>query len=213
MNPTGSPSWYLAGLLLMQGLTILSTVFIALLTLRMNARNKVNARRARRDRRQTREQIFARIDELSHKIAANAPIALKPSEATIEGLDQESRGVVVLFVDDMASNRMLMARRLTRSGYTVLEAHNGVEALKMLWGNKVDAVVSDMMMPGMNGLRLCEAIRAIDRFKHLPFLLFTMAYDEVDGSKLAGMAGVDAFVVNPATVDELLKRLDELLKH
>lgn len=209
---------------LMQFLTLMSTTWIAFLTIRMQHQAKINARRARRARRQNKEEmlasiesaglmrkdeIIAGVDALSKQIAETSDAILKTATAVMP--HHEPRGIVVLFVDDTASNRMIMNLRLTQAGYIVLEAHNGDEALNMLYQNHVDAVISDLVMAPMNGLRLCETMRGIPRFKHLPFILFTMNWDQLGGPEAARLAGVDAFVVKPANIEALLHALEEKL--
>ncbi len=73
---------------------------------------------------------------------------------------------VVLVVDDSKAQRRILSVNLARWGYTVLEAGSGAEALEICKSNGVDLVVSDWMMPGMNGLDFCKAFRALrqDRY-------------------------------------------------
>jgi len=67
----------------------------------------------------------------------------------------------LLLVDDDAMNRDALARRLTRSGYQVLTADNGAAALRMIREGRIDAVLLDVMMPGMSGLETLRQLRQV----------------------------------------------------
>jgi CheY-like chemotaxis protein/anti-sigma regulatory factor (Ser/Thr protein kinase) len=84
------------------------------------------------------------------------------------------QGKTILVVDDNATNRRLLELQLERNGCDVVSASGGSEALiALLRSQTVDAVVSDLQMPGMDGLMLAEAIRTHERFKRLPIVLLT----------------------------------------
>src|ERR1700733_11878921 len=76
-------------------------------------------------------------------------------------------------VDDIATNRELLRERFEAAGPTTFEAADGVEALQILSREKVDAVVSDILMPRMDGYRLCYEIRTNDRLRDLPIVIYT----------------------------------------
>ena len=65
----------------------------------------------------------------------------------------------LLIVDDLATNRKLLRVTLEAEGHNILEAADGVEALQILARETVDAVISDILMPNMDGFRLCHEIR------------------------------------------------------
>ena len=67
----------------------------------------------------------------------------------------------LLLVDDDAMNRDALSRRLARSGYTVLTADSGAAALEMVGAHRIDAVLLDVMMPGMSGLETLRQLRQI----------------------------------------------------
>jgi CheY-like chemotaxis protein len=76
--------------------------------------------------------------------------------------------VNLLIVDDHATNRKLLRAQLEAKGHAVFEAHDGVEALALLERQRVDAVISDILMPRMDGYRLCYEIRAHARLESRP---------------------------------------------
>ena len=86
-----------------------------------------------------------------------------------------SRGKVytILLVDDERLVRMIAKRRLNTLHYRILEAENGREAFEILQREKVDLVLSDWMMPELDGLGLCQAIKQDERLRSIHFILMT----------------------------------------
>lgn len=104
----------------------------------------------------------------------------------------------LLIVDDHAINLKLLRAQLEAEGHAVLEAANGVEALQVLGREGVDAVISDILMPNMDGFRLCHEIRTSDKFHDLPFILYTSTYNSPEDRQLAQIVGADRYVVKPS---------------
>lgn len=115
----------------------------------------------------------------------------------------------ILLVDDEQALLRSVARSLRFEGYHVVPASSGEEALEMLPVATPDAIVLDVMMPGLDGLATCRALRAAgDR---TPVLMLT-AKSEV-GDRVAGLdAGADDYLVKPFAYEELLARLRALLR-
>jgi CheY-like chemotaxis protein len=113
----------------------------------------------------------------------------------------------LLIVDDIAINRRLLKVTLEEQGYSVLEAGDGVEALQILDRETVDAVISDVLMPNMDGFRLCCEIRKSDRFHALPFIILTSTYTSPADRKLAQAVGADRYLTKPAPVAAILDAL------
>jgi two-component system, OmpR family, response regulator MprA len=115
----------------------------------------------------------------------------------------------ILVVDDEPAVRASLERALRLEGYDIALAANGAEALAALEKDDTDAVVLDVMMPGVDGLEVCRTMRRSgDR---TPVLMLT-ARDAVS-DRVAGLdAGADDYVVKPFALDELLARLRALLR-
>ncbi|MDB6037826.1 MAG: hypothetical protein JWM99_1667, partial [Verrucomicrobiales bacterium] len=79
----------------------------------------------------------------------------------------------VLIVDDLPTNLKLLRAVLEAEGLTVFAAADGIEALQVLELEKVDAIISDILMPRMDGYRLCFEVRKNERLKRLPFIFYT----------------------------------------
>jgi len=116
----------------------------------------------------------------------------------------------LLIVDDHATNLRLLRAQLEAGGHTVFEAANGVEALQVLEREKsVEGVVSDILMPNMDGFRLCLEIRKSRTFSELPFIVYTSTYDSPEDRQLAQSVGADHYLTKPAPVAEILGALHE----
>src|SRR5688572_21505586 len=118
----------------------------------------------------------------------------------------------VLVVDDIAGNLKLLRVTLEGEGIAVGEAVDGVTALAALRGDKFDAVISDILMPRMDGYRLCREIRLDPRLRDLPFIAYTSTYLSPGDEQLALRSGADRYLRKPAPVGILLRMLDELLQ-
>jgi len=119
--------------------------------------------------------------------------------------------LTILIVDDLPINLKLLRAQLEGEGHTVVDAHNGVEALAVLDRQKVDVIVSDILMPVMDGYRLCHEVRKSERFRHLPFIAYTSTYVSPSDEKLSIDLGADKYLRKPATVGELMRTIEEAL--
>ncbi len=100
----------------------------------------------------------------------------------------------VLLVDDSPVTRTLMAARLQGHGFDVVTATDGQEGLEAARGETLDAVVSDVMMPRLDGFQLCRALRAEPGFEALPIVLMSAVFVEEEDRDLALRAGANAYV-------------------
>ena len=117
----------------------------------------------------------------------------------------------ILLVDDISSNRKLLRVTLEAEGHNTLEAADGVEALQILARETVDAVISDILMPNMDGFRLCREIRKSERLHTLPFIVYTATYTSPDDMKLAQAVGADKYLTKPAPTGTVLNALREVM--
>ncbi|WP_085835331.1 PP2C family protein-serine/threonine phosphatase [Aquimixticola soesokkakensis] len=112
----------------------------------------------------------------------------------------------VLVVDDSRAQRRILSSYLSRWGYSVVEAGSGVEALELCRTHEIDLVVSDWMMPGMDGLEFCQEFRDLDRENYGYFILLTSKNEK--GEVAHGLdIGADDFLTKPVAGDELLARI------
>lgn len=114
----------------------------------------------------------------------------------------------ILIVEDDESMRILLTARL-KAKYNVLSAKNGDQALGIIEGGNVDLVVTDLMMPGLDGYGLVETLRS--RGEQMPVIMLTAKDGLVD--KGHGFAvGTDDYLTKPVNFEELIWRIDALLR-
>jgi CheY-like chemotaxis protein len=117
----------------------------------------------------------------------------------------------VLIVDDIETNRMLLRVALNAEGYITLEAAAGIEALKILARETVEVVLTDILMPRMDGYRLCHEIRTNDRLRDLPIVIYTSTYTSPSDEKLALGLGANRYLKKPAPFQTILTALREAI--
>ena len=115
----------------------------------------------------------------------------------------------VLIVEDNIELLRLM-KRLLQHRYHVLTASDGHEALQLIQTNKLDIVVSDVMMPEMDGYQLTEHIKQNEIYSHLPIILLTAKTTEDDQHK-ALLMGADGYITKPFKIRDLQLRIDNLI--
>jgi diguanylate cyclase (GGDEF)-like protein len=113
----------------------------------------------------------------------------------------------LLIIDDDPLNLKLLRTQLESEGHSVVEATNGADAWTTLQQEAFDGVVSDIMMPRMDGFSLCMEVRGNDRLRTLPFVLYTSKYNHPNDVMLGNSLGVDAYIEKPAPVASILESL------
>lgn len=115
----------------------------------------------------------------------------------------------ILVVEDDRELRQLFSRVLVQNGYFVREAENGKAALDALEQEYVDLIISDIMMPVMDGYELVRSLR--DANIQIPVLMIT-AKDAFDDMRLGFLSGTDDYMVKPVNVGEMVLRVGALLR-
>lgn len=115
----------------------------------------------------------------------------------------------ILVVEDDCELRQLFSRVLVQNGYFVREAENGKAALDALEQEYVDLIISDIMMPVMDGYELVRSLR--DANIQIPVLMIT-AKDAFDDMRLGFLSGTDDYMVKPVNVGEMVLRVGALLR-
>ena len=122
------------------------------------------------------------------------------------------KNIKVLIVDDFATMRKVVRNLLKQVGYEdIVEAEDGVMALKALKSQKVDVIVSDWNMPNMTGLELLKAVRADAELANTPFLMVT-AEALQDNVVAAVKAGVNNYIVKPFTAEVLNEKIKKIME-
>ena len=132
------------------------------------------------------------------------------TDVGVEGVPK-GRTYTLLIVDDEKIVRIVMKRRLASMHLRLLEAGNGKEALELLQRETVDVIVSDWMMPELDGLGLCQAVKESDQWKSIQFILMT-ALDQPEQLAEGLTCGADDFLRKSATDQEILARINSGLR-
>jgi PAS domain S-box-containing protein len=117
----------------------------------------------------------------------------------------------ILIVDDMEQNRYLLRALLEGSGCAVADARHGAEALAKARQSPPQMVISDLLMPVMDGYTLLRHWKADDRLKAIPFVVYTATYTEPRDERLALDLGADAFILKPTEPETFMARIHEVL--
>lgn len=116
----------------------------------------------------------------------------------------------VLAVDDSAAIREMVKFCLDKAGYTVVQAEDGVEALKKAKKQVVDIVLTDVNMPNMDGITLIKELRALNSYKYVPILVLTT--ESATDAKMAGKnAGATGWIVKPFDPTTLVSTIAKVL--
>jgi signal transduction histidine kinase len=114
----------------------------------------------------------------------------------------------VLVVDDEVKACELLKRFLEAKGHEVVMAGNGVEALEKLKNNFIDLIITDILMPEMDGFLLCRECKTNDKLRPIPFIFYTATYISKKDEEFALNLGAEKFIVKPLDLDKFLKILE-----
>ncbi|MCX7780284.1 MAG: response regulator transcription factor [Negativicutes bacterium] len=117
----------------------------------------------------------------------------------------------VLLVDDEANIRELVKFNLEKAGFGVIEAMDGINAVKLARSEKPDLVVLDLMLPGMDGLEVCRTLKGEKQTSGIPVIMLTAKNEEID--KVIGLElGADDYMTKPFSARELVARVKAVLR-
>jgi two-component system phosphate regulon response regulator PhoB len=113
---------------------------------------------------------------------------------------------VILIIEDDPEIQELLSHSMSREGWKLLQAKTGEEGLKLLQNKKVNCILLDIMLPGMDGLKVLKKIKEIEQCKNIPVIMTTAKGEETDivtGLEL----GADDYVVKPYSLKVLIARI------
>ena len=113
----------------------------------------------------------------------------------------------ILIVEDEQTTATLLDSILKKHGYDVVIAHNGKLALSLLNAMRPDIIISDVIMPEINGLEFFKQVRKNENTSHIPFIVLT-AHQKI--ASTFGELDIDASLTKPVVTDDLLKKVEIL---
>jgi two-component system chemotaxis response regulator CheY len=120
--------------------------------------------------------------------------------------------LTALVVEDSPTMRQLIVFALSRiRGLTVIEADDGVDALKKLAGSRFDIILTDINMPIMDGLKLVKRVRSDDQLKAIPIVIITTEGAEEDRQRALAL-GANAYITKPIQAPQVISKVKALLK-
>ncbi len=116
----------------------------------------------------------------------------------------------ILIVEYNEENRNLLAKQLQTYVHEVTAVANGVEALEQALAQPPDIIISDIMMPKMDGFRLCHECKQDDKLKDIPFVFYTATYTSIEDEKFALSLGAKAYIRKPIEPEAFVQILRDL---
>ncbi len=116
----------------------------------------------------------------------------------------------ILLADDEADIVTIVSMRLKANGYEVISANDGETALKLAKQESPDLLILDLMMPKLDGFKVCRLLKFDRRYKAIPIMMLT-ARAQPEDLKLATECGADAYMTKPLDAQGFLKKIAELL--
>lgn len=157
--------------------------------------------------------IEIRVEESEPALSSLPENNEKPAEACdITVIDEEpleNANPLILIVEDNQDVSFYI-HKLVEGKYRIRHAHNGCEALNVCNENMPDLIITDLMMPEMDGYTLCQNIRSSQTLNHIPIIITTAKSEETD--RLKGIqVGAEAYLLKPFNADELLLQIENIL--
>jgi CheY-like chemotaxis protein len=131
--------------------------------------------------------------------SGTAPPSLTPSQT-------------ILVVDDLPQTLTILEKIFTAEGYKIFTASNGLYALDILKDHHVDLVISDILMPEMDGYRLCFEVRKNTKSRNTPFIFYSSHYSNAAEIEFGKRLGADGYLVRPSEISNLLKTTKDVLR-
>lgn len=117
--------------------------------------------------------------------------------------------VKILLVEDNADLNLSVCRHLNLNNYMAFGCTNALDAYDILYDNKIDLIISDIMMPDVDGFEFAKNVR--EENPNIP-IIFMSAKDDLDSKKQGFHIGIDDYMVKPIDLDELLLRIEAILR-
>jgi DNA-binding response OmpR family regulator len=120
-------------------------------------------------------------------------------------------GKKILVVEDDALIRELVKMNLESAGFTIVLAMDGFQGLEMARTENPDLIVLDIMLPKMDGFKVCRILKFDDKYKHIPIIMLTARMQEVD-KETGFKTGADVYMTKPFEPEELIRKINQTIE-
>ena len=120
---------------------------------------------------------------------------------------------LVLIVDDIKESRLLLRKIIKSMDYNIQEAANGKEGLEIARLHKPGLIISDILMPVMDGFQFCREVKKDDKLKNIPFIIYTATYTDKKDEEFAFSLGVERFIRKPTGPDKFIKIIQSVISN
>jgi CheY-like chemotaxis protein len=118
----------------------------------------------------------------------------------------------ILLVDDNRDDRKLLRYMVEKNGHVAIEAGDGSDGLEKAKSTAPDLIISDALMPVMDGFQFLREVKQDPDLRSIPFIFYSSSYKEYQDVRLAMSLGADAYVFKPVEPAELWAKIENLLK-
>jgi diguanylate cyclase (GGDEF)-like protein/PAS domain S-box-containing protein len=118
----------------------------------------------------------------------------------------------ILIAEDVEDSRIMLEMALNGCGHEVVSCANGMQALRQTRESRPEVIISDILMPEMDGFEFCRQLKADEELKQIPFIFYTATYTDQSDEALALALGADRFVIKPVEMEVLLAIVDEVME-
>ena len=118
----------------------------------------------------------------------------------------------IFIVEDDPDSRLILKKNLENAGHEVIEAVHGEDALEKTGIFVPDLIISDILMPVMDGYKLCHTVKNDERLRRVPFIFYTATYTDPEDERLAMGLGASRFVLKPSDPEKFLAIIDEVIQ-